>query len=84
MDVDKLSVSFASDIGDAVREAAHAKRSSISAWLEDAAAAKLRSQALSEYLHAWEAERRALSEDDLARAATELGVVAPASHRRSG
>jgi hypothetical protein len=57
MNVDKLSMSFAPDVGDAVREAAHAKGSSISASLEDAAAVKLRSQALSEYLHAWEAER---------------------------
>lgn len=77
MKVDKLSVSFAPDLGDAVREAAHAKGSSISAWLEDAAAAKLRSQALSEYLLGWESEHGALSEDELARAAAELGVTAP-------
>ncbi|MFZ2114793.1 MAG: hypothetical protein WAU77_13810 [Solirubrobacteraceae bacterium] len=79
MKVDKLSVSFAPDVGDAVREAAHARGSSISAWLEDAAAAKLRSQALSEYLRKWEAEHGALSEDELARAAAELGVAAPAT-----
>jgi hypothetical protein len=77
--VDKLSVSFAPDVGDAVREAAHARGSSISAWLEDAAAAKLRSQALAEYLREWEAEHGALSEDELARAAAELGVAASAS-----
>ncbi|HXQ00703.1 MAG TPA: hypothetical protein VN845_11645 [Solirubrobacteraceae bacterium] len=79
MKVDKLSVSFAPDLGDAVREAAHSKGSSISAWLEDAAAAKLRSQALSEYLLEWESEHGALSEDELARAAAELGVAAPAT-----
>jgi hypothetical protein len=79
MKVDKLSVSFAPDLGDAVREAAHAKGSSISAWLEDAAAAKLRAQALGDYLRAWEAEHGALSEDELARAASELGLAAPAS-----
>jgi hypothetical protein len=77
--VDKLSVSFAPHVGDAVREAAHARGSSISAWLEDAAAAKLRSQALAEYLREWEAEHGTLSEDELARAAAELGVAAPAS-----
>ncbi len=79
MKVDKLSVSFAPNVGDAVREAAHEKGSSISAWLEDAAAAKLRSQALAEYLREWEAEHGALSEDELARAAAELGVAAPVS-----
>jgi hypothetical protein len=77
--VDKLSVSFAPEVGDAVREAAHARGSSISAWLEDAAAAKLRSQALAEYLREWEAVHGALSEDELARAAAELGVAAPTS-----
>ena len=79
MKVDKLSVSFAPDLGDAVREAAHAKGSSISAWLEDAAAAKLRAQALAEYLREWEAQHGALSEEELAKAAAELNLAVPTS-----
>ncbi len=77
--MDKLSVSFAPDVGDAVREAAHAKGSSISAWLEDAAAAKLRTQALAEYLREWEARHGALSEEELAKAAAELSLTVPTS-----
>jgi hypothetical protein len=79
MKVDKLSVSFAPDVGDAVREAAQAKGSSISAWLEDAAAAKLRAQALAEYLREWEAQHGALSEEELAKAAAELSLTVPTS-----
>lgn len=79
MKVDKLSVSFAPDLGDAVREAARTKGSSISAWLEDAAAAKLRAQALAEYLREWEAQHGALSEEELAKAAAELSPAMPAS-----
>ncbi len=77
--MDKLSVSFAPNVGDAVREAAYAKGSSISAWLEDAAAAKLRAQALAEYLREWEAQHGALSEEELAKAAAELSLTVPTS-----
>ena len=79
MKVDKLSVSFAPDVGDAVRDAARAKGSSISAWLEDAAAAKLRAQALAEYLREWEAQHGTLSEKELAKAATEMSLTVPTS-----
>ncbi len=50
MKVDKLSVSFDPDLGDAVRNAARRQGSGLSRWLADAAAAKLRSDALAEFL----------------------------------
>ncbi len=76
MKVDKLSVSFAPELGDAVRDAARHSDSSVSAWLADAAAAKLRSQALAEYLTGWEAQHGSLDAEELAKAAAELGLSA--------
>jgi hypothetical protein len=78
MKVDKLSVSFDPDLGDAVRAAAK-RHGGLSRWLAEAAAAKLRSEALSEYLESWEAEYGALTAEELAAAATDLGLPRPAS-----
>lgn len=72
MKVDKLSVSFAPDLGDAVRDAARHSESSLSAWLADAAAAKLRAQALTDYLQEWETRHGELTPAELAKAAAEL------------
>jgi hypothetical protein len=78
--VDKLSVSFAPELGDAVRDAARHGHSSVSAWLADAAAAKLRSQALAEYLADWEAQHGQLTAEELQHAAAELALpVQPAA-----
>lgn len=72
--VDKLSISFDPDLGDAVRGAARHRGSSLSAWLSEAATAKLRAEALADYLEEWEAEHGPLTADELASAAAELGV----------
>jgi hypothetical protein len=72
--VDKLSVSFDPDLGDAVRGAAQQRGSSLSAWLAEAAAAKLRTEALADYLEEWEAEHGPLTAEELTSAAVELGV----------
>lgn len=76
MKVDKLSVSFDPDLGDAVRAAAKRSGRGLSGWLAEAAAARLRAEALSELLDDWEAEHGPLGADELARAAAELGVPA--------
>jgi hypothetical protein len=73
MKVDKLSISFDPDLGDAVRDAAKHRGSSLSAWLAEAAAAKLRAEALTDYLQDWEAKHGPLTADELAVAAAELG-----------
>lgn len=73
MKVDKLSISFAPDLGDEVRAAAKRRGASLSGWLAEAAAARLRSEALAEFLDGWEAEHGELTADELARAAAELG-----------
>lgn len=74
MKVDKLSVSFDPDLGDAIRTAAKRSGGSVSRWLAEAAAAKLRTEALSEFLDAWEADHGPLTVEELAIAAEELGV----------
>jgi len=79
MKVDKLSVSFDPDLGDAVRAAARQRGGGLSRWLADAAAAKLRTEALADFLDAWEAEHGPLTADELAKAADELAVPKPAT-----
>lgn len=74
--VDKLSISFAPELGDAVRAAARRSGRSLSGWLAEAAAARLRTEALAEYLDRWEAEHGVLTPAELARATAELGLPA--------
>ncbi len=75
MKVDKLSVSFAPDLGDAVRAAAKRSGGGLSRWLADAATARLRAEALAEFLDDWEAEHGELTAGELAKAAEELGLA---------
>ena len=74
MKVDKLSVSFDPDLGDAVRAAAKRSGRGLSGWLADAASARLRAEALAEFLDDWEAEHGELTAEELARATAELGL----------
>ena len=79
MKVDKLSVSFAPDLGEAVRAAAKRSGRGLSGWLAEAATARLRAEALADFLDAWEAEHGELTADELARAADELGLARSAA-----
>lgn len=72
MKVDKLSVSFAPELGDAVRAAAARQRAGLSRWLAEAAEAKLRAEALADFLEGWEVEHGRLTPEELATAAAEL------------
>jgi hypothetical protein len=72
--VNKLSISFEHELGDAVRDAAERSGKPVSSWLAEAAAAKLRSEALAEFLSAWEEKHGALSADEIAKAERELGL----------
>ncbi len=76
MKVDKLSVSFEPGLGDAVRAAAAQAGKPVSSWLAEAAASKLRAEALAEFLSGWEAEHGALTAGEVARAEQELGLAA--------
>lgn len=73
--VDKLSVSFEPDLGDAVRSAAAQAGKPVSSWLAEAAASKLRAEALAGFLAGWEAEHGVLTAGEIARAERELGVI---------
>ncbi|HVA25191.1 MAG TPA: hypothetical protein VMW62_12475 [Chloroflexota bacterium] len=75
MKVDKLSISLDADLGDAVRAAAGRSGRGLSGWLAEAAAARLRAEALTQFLDAWEDEHGPLTAQELARAAAELHVA---------
>jgi hypothetical protein len=72
--VDKMSVSFDPDLGEAIRAAAKRSGRGLSGWLADAAAARLRAEALGDFLDAWEADHAPLTAGELAKATAELGV----------
>jgi hypothetical protein len=81
--VDKLSVSFEPGLGDAVRAAAKRSGRGLSGWLADAAAARLRAEALANFLDEWEATHGPLTPDELATASAELGLPRSATSERS-
>lgn len=83
MKVDKISVSFEPTLGDEVRAAARRADRGLSAWLAEAAAAKLRAEALADFLDAWEAEHGSFSADELAAAAAEFRAAGVVAQRRT-
>jgi len=76
MKVDKLSISFDPELGDAVRAAAAQAGKPLSSWLAEAAASKLRAEALADFLAGWEAEHGVLTAEEIARAERELVLAA--------
>jgi hypothetical protein len=70
--VDRLSVTMAPEIGTAVREAAAREGTSVSMWLSEAAAQRLRNDLLGVALDLWEAEDGPFSDDELNAAAAAL------------
>ena len=69
-----MSVSFEATLGDEIRRAAREAGVGLSSWLAEAAARKIRADALREFLDEWEAEHGAFTPDELARAEAELGL----------
>ena len=76
MKVDKLSVSFEADLGQEVRAAARQGGRGLSGWLADAARARLRAEALTEFLDGWETRHGPITPEELAWATAELGLPA--------
>jgi len=62
------------EIGAAVRKAAAQQGRSVSSWLADAAADRLRNELLGAALDAWEAEDGPFTQQELDDAAAALGV----------
>jgi hypothetical protein len=82
MKVDKMSISFDSGLGDQVRDAARKAGKGLSSWLAGAAAARLRAEALGEFLDAWEKKHGTLTAAELSQAERALGVGTPKKSRR--
>jgi len=61
------------DLGKGVRQAAARQGTSVSTWLTEAAADKLRNELLGEALDQWEAEDGSFTADELTEAASRLG-----------
>lgn len=76
MKVDKMSISLDPELGDAVRSAAAQAGQPLSSWLAEAAASKLRAEALAQFIAGWEAEHGALTAEEVARAEREIGLAA--------
>ena len=74
MKVDKLSISLDSDLGRQVRRAAESSGKGLSGWLAEAAAAKLRSEALARIVETWNHKSGPVKASDLAIAEKYLGL----------
>jgi len=71
-----MSISLDGELGDAVRSAASRAGKPLSSWLAEAAASKLRAEALADFLADWEAEHGTLTAQEIAQAERDLGVLA--------
>jgi hypothetical protein len=73
VNAEKFSISFEAELVHDVRTAAARAGKPLSAWLAEAAAAKLRSEALEQFLDEWEERHGPITADELSRAESELG-----------
>ena len=78
MQVDRLSITLDPALGAAVRKAAKRAKKSVSAWIAEASADRVRNELLGHALDAWEAEQGAFAVNELDDAARALGL----SHKR--
>ena len=62
------------ELGEGVRQAAARQGTSVSAWLSEAAADRLRNELLGAALDAWEADDGPFTEAELEAAASRLGL----------
>ena len=72
--VDRFSVTMPPDLGEGVRRAAERQGISVSAWLSEAAADRLRNELLGAALDAWESEDGSFTEAELDAAASRLSL----------
>ena len=71
--VDRFSVTMPPELGEGVRQAAARQGTSVSTWLTEAAADKLRNELLGAALDQWEAEDGSFTQAELDEAASQLG-----------
>jgi hypothetical protein len=82
MQVDRLSITLEPRLGAAVRKAAKRAGVSVSAWIAEATAARIRNLALRDALDAWDQEDGPLTRDEVEAAAKTLGMLRPRQARR--
>lgn len=73
--VDRFSVTMPPELGEGVRRAAARQGTSVSTWLTEAAADKLRNELLGAALDQWEAEDGPFTQAELDEAASRLGLA---------
>jgi hypothetical protein len=82
MPVDRVSLTMDPELGAAVREAAEREGTTVSAWLSQAAADRVRNQLLRVALDRWQEEDGLLTEAEIEEARESLGLAR--SSRASG
>jgi len=80
--VEKMSVSFDLELGNAIRAAANQHSQSVSAWIAEAVRDRLRNEALADAVTAWEQRFGELTEAEVTEANRLLDQAA--EHRRRG
>jgi hypothetical protein len=83
MNVDRLSITLDPRLGAAARKAAKRAKVSLSTWIADATADRVRNELLGEALDRWEAEGGALTQKELDQAAEALGLSRRRKARRA-
>jgi hypothetical protein len=73
--VDRFSVTMPPELGEGVRQAAERQGISVSAWLSEAAADRLRNELLGAALDEWESRDGPFTETELNAAASALGLA---------
>lgn len=82
MNVDRLSITLDPRLGAAARKAAKRAKVSLSTWIAEATADRVRNEALGGVLDEWEREDGAFSSQELAAAARSLGLDRKRKSRR--
>ena len=82
MNVDRLSITLDPRLGAAARKAAKRAKVSLSTWIAEATADRVRNEALGHVLDQWESEDGAFSSQELTAAAEALGLDRKRKSRR--
>jgi hypothetical protein len=84
MGVEKMSVSFDLELGEAIRTSAGRDNQSVSAWLAEAARDRLRLEALGDAVSAWEGQYGPLTDDEVSEAERRLTAPNRPAPKRAG
>lgn len=82
MNVDRLSITLDPKLGAAARRAAKRAKVSLSTWIADATADRVRNEALGRALDRWEEEDGPFTPQELAAATETLGLARQRKVRR--